>query len=156
MTSREHLRKAVIWAAILIITVTAVVLQRMRPEDDAAIASDEGGLVEERAYAEEAEPKIAPVSMTGELVAKLTVAMKSVAPTLSAEQLLGQADALKEGDFADRLGYAVLLGYFDSWRAGIDRAKEVALPENAVDEARALRDGVIKAMEQREDRKSVV
>lgn len=151
MTSREQLRKAVIWVSILVITVTAVVLQRMRPEDDAAVASDEGGLVEERGHDEEVGPKIAPVSMTGELVAKLTVAMKSVAPTLSAEQLLGQADVLKEGDFADRLGYAVLLGYFDSWRAGIERAKEVALPEGALDEARALRDGVIKAMEQREE-----
>jgi len=151
MTPREQLRKAVIWVSIAIITVTAVVLQRMRPEGDAAVASDEGGLVEERAHTEDAGPSIAPVSMTGELVAKLTVAMKSVAPTLSAEQLLGQADVLKEGEFADRLGYAVLIGYFDSWRAGIDRAEEVALPADAVDEARALRDGVIKAMEKREE-----
>jgi membrane protease YdiL (CAAX protease family) len=151
MTPREHLRKTVIWASILLITVGAVLLQRMRPDEDAALASDEGGFVEERAGAEpESAPKIAPVSMPAELVAKLTVAMRSLAPTVSAEQMLGQAEDLKEGEFADRLGYAVMIGYFDSWREGIDRAKEIALPEDAVDEARALRDGVITAMQLRE------
>jgi len=124
MTPREQLRKAVIWVSILLITVAAVLLQRMRPEDDAAVASDEGGFVEERAGAEpESAPNIAPVSMPAELVAKLTVAMRSLAPTVSAEQMLGQAEDLKEGEFADRLGYAVMIGYFDSWREGIDRAK---------------------------------
>ena len=152
MTPREQLRKAVIWVSILLITVAAVLLQRMRPEDDAAVASDEGGFVEERAGAEsEPAPNIAPVAMPAELVAKLTVAMRSLAPTLDAEQMLGQAEDLKEGEFADRLGYAVMIGYFDSWREGIDRAKEIALPEDAVDEARALRDGVITAMQLREE-----
>ncbi len=151
MTPREQLRKSVIWVSILLITVAAVLLQRMRPEEDAAVASDEGGLVEARPKSQsESMTKIAPVSMPAELVAKLTVAMHSLAPTVSAEQMLSQAKDLKEGEFADRLGYVVMVGYFDSWSQGIDRAKELALPEVAVDEARALRDDVIKAMELRD------
>jgi membrane protease YdiL (CAAX protease family) len=152
MTPREQLRKAVIWVSILLITVCAVLLQRMRPDEDAAVASDEGGFVEERAGSDaDAAPKIAHVSTPAELMAKLTVAMHSLAPTVSADQMLGQAEDLKEGAFADRLGYAILLGYFGSWREGIDRAKEIAIPEDAVDEARTLRDGAIRAMELREE-----
>lgn len=151
MTSFERLRKLSVWLAIFVIALTAVLLQRMRPESDAAEASDEGGLVEERAHDEELGPKIAPVALQSQLAAKLTVAMHALAPTMGAGTILAQAEDLKAGEFADRLGYSVLVGYFDSWRAGIDNAKEVALPEDAVDEARALRDGVIEAMQLREE-----
>ena len=153
MTPRENFRRIILWLSIALITLTAVMLQRVRHEDDAALASDEGGTVEERAVErpaiEATGPKIDPVSLEAQLAAKVTVALHTIAPQFSTEQLLGQADALRQGRFADQLGYAVLVGNFEGWSKGVEAARAIALPNDAVDEARALREEVVKAMELR-------
>ena len=153
MTPNQAFRTKFLWILIAAVVVTTVLLQRVRSEESAVLASDEGGLVEERPADRvkdaAAEPRIAPVTTESQLAAKLAVGLHRLVPTAGSEQILGQAETLKQGAFADRLGYAVLVGSVDGWDRGVEAAKAIALPDDAVDEARALRDGVVSAMELR-------
>lgn len=148
-----------LWILITIVVVTSVLLQRMRSEESAVLASDEGGMVEERPSDSDAAsglasaegPRIAPVSIESQLAAKLTIALHRLAPTLPSQQILGQAEPLKQGAFADQLGYAVLLGSIDGWERGVEFANGIALPNDSLDEAKALREGVVSAMQLRKE-----
>ena len=165
MNSNERFRRLMIWFAILGITASAVVLQQIRPDQaDAETASEatdvdvEGNVadstrVEAASGATEAadDPLDASfhVSLQGELAAKLTIALQQLVPQTPPDQLLAQSEALRQGGFADRMGYAILVGHLRGWNEGIADAMEAPLPESAVDEARALRGRVVDAMELR-------
>jgi len=141
MTSLERLRRNFIWAAIAAVVAVAVLAQQIR-----------GGAEGEGTATEPAPASIAPVSIQSELTVKVTFAMHRLAPTVPSAQLLEQASPLKEGGFADRLSYSVLVGAVDGWQSGIEDARTVALPEAAVEPARALRDEVIGVMQRNADR----
>jgi membrane protease YdiL (CAAX protease family) len=149
MSPSERFRKVFVWIGIAVVAFAAVLLQRVRSDSDAALTSDEGGFVEDRPDAGEGEPArstIEPVALESQLAAKMTVALHALAPSVGSDQILRQVENARNGAFADRLGYCVLVGNFEGWDRGVAQAKEIALPTDAVDEARALRDRVIDAM----------
>jgi membrane protease YdiL (CAAX protease family) len=155
MTPNERARKWFIWFAILLVTVGAVVLQQIRPDTepaesaamtDAAETSDADQSV---ADASSTEPPLEPVSLQAELTAKMTVALQVLLPTMPPDQLIGQAEALEQGGFADRMGHAILVGRVQGWERGVDSAMAAPLPEESVEQARALRGKVVEAMELR-------
>ena len=154
MTPSERFRKICVWVGTAVVALGAVLLQRQRSDADAASASDEGGFVEDRPDAPETSD-IAPATLETQLAAKMTVALHALAPTTDAAQLLGQVERGRNGAFADRLGYCVLVGSFDGWDRGVAQAQEIALPEDAVDEAKAMRDHVIAAMRARVEERAL-
>lgn len=155
MTPNERARKWLIWLAIFIITAGAVLLQQVRPDAGAVEStesSDAAEPIEDGASLADAEPvglSLAPVSLQAEITAKLTVALQVLVPTMPPDQLIGQAEALEHGEFVDRMGHAILVGRVQGWQQGVDSAMAVPLPEDAVEQARALRGKVVEAMELR-------
>jgi len=137
MTSSERFHRLLIWVSIIAVTALAVLAQGVRGGADADQPAAEAS----------AAAAIAPVSLQTELVAKVTFALRSISPASPPSQILAQAEAVKEGGFADRLAYSVLVGALVDWQAGVDDALKAPLPEDSVEPARALRDQLVAVME---------
>ena len=82
MPHPSRLRLPLIWFAVLLVAAVAVSLQRKRTDESAALASDEGGLVEPRAL-DEVAVQLEPISIQNELVGKLTIGLQAFAPDFS-------------------------------------------------------------------------
>ncbi|MFM7135391.1 MAG: hypothetical protein ACKO0W_13870, partial [Planctomycetota bacterium] len=149
MQSRHFLPLAFIWSAILALCVGAVLLQRMRGFDDAALASDEGGVIEERGEdaAEPAAANLPPLDLQDELVGKIVFGLRTIVPTMPPDDLMGNAEPLGQGDAQQRLAYAALVARVRGWEAGLDEAQliEVEDSEPHAEELRAARADLISA-----------
>ncbi len=159
MSPTERLRRHFLWGALIAITVLAVVLQRIRPDDGGALQAARGadeaesvvegvdGGVEGGDSDEDADAALAPVSREAALAGKVVVALHTLLPDTPPDQLLTQAEPLRQGVFAERVGYAIVVGKISGWSNGLAELEEIPLPEEAIDEARALRERVHEAMQ---------
>ena len=155
MQSRHFLPLAFIWSAILALCVGAVLLQRMRGFDEAAIASDEGGLIEERGGVDgdgadavaPADTDVPPLDLQDELVGKIVYGLRTLVPTMPPDDLMGNAEPLGEGDAQRRLAYAALVARVRGWEAGLDEAQLIEVDDSELhaDELRAARTDLISA-----------
>lgn len=148
MPHPSRLRLPLIWFAVLLVAAVAVSLQRKRTDESAALASDEGGLVEPR-EPDEVAVQLAPISIQSELVGKLTIAVQALAPDFSPSDLLSNAAPLKAGSAVDQLAYSVLVGSIESWEQGAIAAHAVVIDPQAAHAAAllTLRDDVVAALE---------
>lgn len=149
------LRLSFIWSVILAVSVSVVLLQRVR------IAPDPEGMTPtaEPAAEPSTEPTIEPLRMDAELIGKILSAGHDWSPTTPGSMLLSNARPLEIGNTSEQLAYAILLGALDGWGKGADFAREIQIPQEsadpmapAVDEAsierrKALRDDVVGALE---------
>ncbi|MEY3142388.1 MAG: hypothetical protein RLY21_881 [Planctomycetota bacterium] len=131
-------RLGLTWIAIVCTVIGAMWLQRERQEP----APDDG--------TQPALTEVAPVGLESEMSAKMVVAMnglRAMSPMLRPADILRNAEPLRESnEFAERLGYAVLVGKIESWEAGVESAKAL---EPATDSERALRDAAVSVLEER-------
>ncbi len=148
MPHSSRLRIAIVWIGVLLVAAFTVALQRVRSDESAAIAGDEGGPVEVDEAAERFD--IVPtISMQNELVGKLTMGLRALAPTFPPASLLENAAPLAEGNAVDQLAYAVLVGSVEGWEQGAVRARAVVVdPESpTIDAELALQADVVAALE---------
>ncbi len=131
-------RLVMTWCAILFAVVVAMVLQSGRHGEEPS----------EAAASEQVE--VAPAGLEAQLQAKVAVALnglRSMSPTVGTADILRNVEPLRESEnFAERLGYSVLVGEIEGWDAGV---ADAAALETANDPERELRDAVVAVMEAR-------
>ena len=151
----KSLRLSFVWSVILAVSVSVVLLQRVR------LAPDPEGMTPTAEPAAEpaAAATVEPLRMEAELLGKILSAAHDWSPTTPGSMLLSNARPLEIGNTSDQLAYAILLGAVDGWGKGADFAREIQIPQEpadpmapAVDEAsiercKALRADVVGALE---------
>jgi membrane protease YdiL (CAAX protease family) len=111
-----RLRLLLVWTAIAAMTAGAVALQSIRSEPAGAADLPEERLVE-------------PVSLQSELMGKLCLALHEASPLTPVEQVMANAEPLRSGGLADRLGYAILLGRVGGWERALEEIDAIEIPE---------------------------
>jgi membrane protease YdiL (CAAX protease family) len=141
------LRLSVTWATILAIASLVIVLQRVRggPDPEGMTEPVDDSVV----------PLVEPLRLDAELTAKLVVAARAWAPTVSSELLMTNAKPLEEGNSSERLAHAILVGAVEGWSKGADAARAVEVIESDDSDERdaseansALKADVVGAMEE--------
>jgi membrane protease YdiL (CAAX protease family) len=141
------LRLSVTWATILAIASLVIVLQRVRggPDPEGMTEPVDASVV----------PLVEPLRLDAELTAKLVVAARAWAPTVSSELLMTNAKPLEEGNSSERLAHAILVGAVEGWSKGADAARAVEVIESDDSDERdaseansALKADVVGAMEE--------
>ena len=141
------LRLSVTWATILAIASLVIVLQRVRggPDPEGMTEPVDDSVV----------PLVEPLRLDAELTAKLVVAARAWAPTVSSELLMTNAKPLEEGNSSERLAHAILVGAVEDWLKGADAARAVEVIESDDSDERdayeansALKADVVGAMEE--------
>lgn len=141
------LRLSVTWATILAIASLVIVLQRVRggPDPEGMTEPVDASVV----------PLVEPLRLDAELTAKLVVAARAWAPTVSSELLMTNAKPLEEGNSSERLAHAILVGAVEGWSKGADAARGVEVIESDDSDERdayeansALKADVVGAMEE--------
>lgn len=137
-SASSPVRLVMTWIAILFAVVVAMVLQSARHGEEPSEA------------AASAQVEVAPLGLEAQLQAKVAIALnglRSMSPAVQPADILRNVEPLRDSpNFAERLGYAVLVGEIEGLDAGITSAAALATTNEP---ERTLRDAVLEVMEGR-------
>lgn len=149
-------RLAILWFAIAVVACMAVMLQRMRGFEEAALTSDEGGPIEEREARPAPEPgtaspggfMIAPPTTQDEMIGKLVFGLRTLVPAMRGGDLLSNAESLEDGTTVQQIAHAVLVGRLLGWEQGVRSLTAVEIDDDAPEALalRSLREDAVAAL----------